>query len=79
MPSKETIKQIALRNYRECDMDQHMFVRLCADDFKELKFGIITIELMIRLALVLFQYWLTNGVNDKTPEEFDRLYARARW
>ena len=56
-----------------------MFVRLCADDFKELKFGIITIELMIRLALVLFQYWLSNGVNDKTPEEFDRLYARAKW
>jgi len=56
-----------------------MFVRLCADDFRELKFGTITIELMLRLALILFQYWLTNGVNDTTPEEFDVLYAKAKW
>lgn len=79
MPRKETIKQIALRNYRECDMDADMFVRLCRHDFHELKFSPAVIEIMIRLALVLFQYWMTNGVRDETPAEFDRLFSRIQW
>lgn len=55
-----------------------MFERLVRDDLEELKYSQVIVDIIVRLAIMLFVHWMTSGINAGVPSSFDYLYDETQ-
>lgn len=78
MPAVATIRQIAYQAFLICLNDRELFSKLVRVDVIELGYSKIIVALVNRMALMLFDHWMTNGVEaNYLPAEFLELYSAA--
>ncbi len=77
LPSRETIRSVAIRNFRESIADRDIFSRLVREDIKDLGYSQLIVAIVLRLALMLFDYYFVNGITEEYPESFLTLYSQT--